>query len=119
MLIKQETILRLKAAMTSQRKRFCPSEGQETVVCAEWADLSSPTVFTESRGLNVRICYGTDLIRYLMRKKIALMTMTPAEMEDFAREMMEDFRGNTRLLKAIEEGMNRNAGPRERVSLTD
>ncbi len=41
------------------------------------------------------------------------------EREDFAREMKEKFKGNTRLLKAIEEGMNRNVKPHERVSLTD
>ncbi len=39
--------------------------------------------------------------------------------EEFAREMKEDFRGNTRLLKAIEECMNRNVNKHERVSLTD
>ena len=39
--------------------------------------------------------------------------------EEFAREMKEDFRGNTALLKAIEEGMNRNVKKHERVSLTD
>jgi len=32
------------------------------------------------------------------------------EREEFAREMREKFRGNTALLKAIEEGMNRKAG---------
>jgi hypothetical protein len=39
--------------------------------------------------------------------------------EEFAREVREDFRGNPRLLKAIEEGMNRNVKPHERISLTD
>ena len=39
--------------------------------------------------------------------------------EEFAREVKEDFRGNTALLKAIEEGMNRNVMPHERVSLAD
>jgi hypothetical protein len=41
------------------------------------------------------------------------------EREDFAREVMEEFRGNTTLLKAIEECMNRNVKEHERVSLTD
>ena len=41
------------------------------------------------------------------------------EREEFAREMKEDFKGNKALLKAIEEGMNRNVGPHERVSLMD
>ena len=39
--------------------------------------------------------------------------------EEFAREVKEDFRGNTRFLKAIEECMNRNVRKHERVSLTD
>ena len=41
------------------------------------------------------------------------------EREQFAQEMREKFRGNTALLKAIEEGMNRKAGRHEYVSLTD
>lgn len=41
------------------------------------------------------------------------------EREVFAQEMKEDFKGNTALLKAIEECMNRNVKPHERVSLTD
>ncbi|MCP4108407.1 MAG: hypothetical protein GY749_23165 [Desulfobacteraceae bacterium] len=39
--------------------------------------------------------------------------------EEFAREMKEDFKGNTALLKAIEEGMNRHVKSHERISLTD
>jgi hypothetical protein len=39
--------------------------------------------------------------------------------EEFAREMKEEFKGNTALLKAIEEGMNRYAKKNEYVSLTD
>ncbi len=39
--------------------------------------------------------------------------------EEFAREVKEDFRGNTRFLKAVEECMNRNVKKHERVSLTD
>jgi len=39
--------------------------------------------------------------------------------EEFAREVKEDFRGNTRFLKAIEECMNRNVKKHECVSLTD
>jgi len=39
--------------------------------------------------------------------------------EEFAREMKEEFKGNTALLKAIEEGMNRHAKRNEYVSLTD
>jgi len=39
--------------------------------------------------------------------------------EEFAREVKEDFRGNTRFLKAMEECMNRNVKKHERVSLTD
>ena len=41
------------------------------------------------------------------------------EREDFAKEVMEEFRGNTTLLKAIEECMNRNVKEHERVSLTE
>ena len=41
------------------------------------------------------------------------------EREEFAREAREEFRGNTTLLKAIEECMNRNVGEHERVSLTE
>ncbi len=41
------------------------------------------------------------------------------EREDFAREVMEEFRGNATLLKAIEECMNRNVKEHERVSLTE
>jgi len=41
------------------------------------------------------------------------------EREEFAREMREKFRGNTALLKAIEEGMNRKVGRHEYVSLAD
>lgn len=41
------------------------------------------------------------------------------EREEFAREMKDDFRGNTELLKAIEECMNRNVKPHQRVSLTN
>jgi hypothetical protein len=41
------------------------------------------------------------------------------EREEFAREVKEDFKGNTRLLKAIEDCMNRNVKEHERVSLTD
>jgi putative PIN family toxin of toxin-antitoxin system len=39
--------------------------------------------------------------------------------EEVAREMKEEFKGNTALLKAIEEGMNRHAKRNEYVSLTD
>ncbi|MBF0200460.1 MAG: hypothetical protein HQK66_03935 [Desulfamplus sp.] len=39
--------------------------------------------------------------------------------EEFAREMKEEFKGNTALLKVIEEGMNRYAKKNEYVSLTD
>jgi hypothetical protein len=35
------------------------------------------------------------------------------EREEFAREMKEKFKGNTALLKAIEEGMNRKAKKHE------
>jgi len=41
------------------------------------------------------------------------------EREDFAKEVMEEFRGNTTLLKAIEECMNRNVKEHERVSLAE
>ncbi len=41
------------------------------------------------------------------------------EREEFAREMREDFTGNTALLKGIEECMNRHVREHERVSLTD
>ena len=39
--------------------------------------------------------------------------------KEFAREMKEDFKGNTALLKAIEKGMNKYAKKEEYVSLTD
>ena len=38
---------------------------------------------------------------------------------EFAQEMKKKFRGNINLLKAIEEGMNRNVKPDERVFLID
>ncbi|MEI6259563.1 MAG: hypothetical protein WCR46_06625 [Deltaproteobacteria bacterium] len=41
------------------------------------------------------------------------------EREEFAKEMKEKFKGNTALLKAIEEGMNRYAKKKEYVSLAD
>ncbi len=41
------------------------------------------------------------------------------EREEFAQEVREEFRGNTTLLKAIEECMNRNVREHERVSLTE
>ncbi|GEM_PF-1946619 len=41
------------------------------------------------------------------------------EREEFTREVREEFRGNTELLKAIEKGMNKYAGKNEYVSLTD
>jgi len=41
------------------------------------------------------------------------------EREEFAREMKDDFRGNTELLKAIEACMNKNVKPHQRVSLTN
>jgi len=56
-------------------------------------------------------------IRALFRKQEEGVIVV--EREEFAREMKEKFKGNTRLLKAIEEGMNRNVKPHERVSLTD
>jgi len=41
------------------------------------------------------------------------------ERDAFAQEMMEKFNGNTELLKAIEQGMNKYAKKNEYVSLTD
>jgi len=41
------------------------------------------------------------------------------EREEFAKEMREDFKGNTELLKAIETGMNKYAKKNDYVSLTD
>ena len=42
-----------------------------------------------------------------------------ADREEFAKETKEDFKGNQELLKAIENGMNRNARKKEYVSLSD
>jgi hypothetical protein len=56
-------------------------------------------------------------IRSLFRKQEEGVVVV--EREEFAREMKEKFKGNTRLLKAIEEGMNRKAKKHEYVSLTD
>ena len=39
--------------------------------------------------------------------------------EEFAKEMINDFKGNTRLLLAIEESMNRNVSKEEHVKLTE
>ena len=39
--------------------------------------------------------------------------------EVFAKEMMEKFKGNTELLKAIEKGMNKYSKKEEYVSLLD
>ncbi len=41
------------------------------------------------------------------------------ERDAFAQEMKEKFNGNTELLKAIEQGMNKYAKKNEYVSLTD
>lgn len=41
------------------------------------------------------------------------------EREEFAREVKEEFSGNTEMLKAIEKGMNKYAKKEEYVSLTD
>ncbi len=38
---------------------------------------------------------------------------------EFAQEMKEKFKGNTNLLKAIEECMNRDVRENQRVCLTD
>jgi len=42
-----------------------------------------------------------------------------ADRKEFAREVKEEFGGNTELLRAIEKGMNKYAGKEEYVSLTD
>jgi len=56
-------------------------------------------------------------IRYLLGKEEEGVIIV--EREEFAREVREEFRGNTELLKAIEKGMNKYAGKNEYVSLTD
>ena len=61
---------------------------------------------------------------YLFSKLTSLLRkqeegVVVVEREEFAQEMREKFRGNTRLLKAIEKGMNRKAKKHEYVSLTD
>ena len=58
-------------------------------------------------------------IRSLFIKDYEEEGVIVVEREDFAREVKEEFRGNTTLLKAIEECMNRNVKEHERVSLTD
>lgn len=58
-------------------------------------------------------------IRAFFLKNKAEEGVIVVEREEFAREMKEDFKGNTRLLKAIENCMNRNVKEHERVSLTD
>jgi len=58
-------------------------------------------------------------IRAIFLKDKAEEGVIVVEREEFAREMKEKFRGNTALLKAIEEGMNRKAKKHEYVSLTD
>ncbi len=58
-------------------------------------------------------------IRAFFLKDRAEEGVIVVEREEFAREMKEDFKGNTRLLKAIENCMNRNVKEHERVSLTD
>ena len=67
----------------------------------------------------MKLSYFFSKIRSLFLKKQKEEGVIIVEREDFAREMKEDFRGNTDLLKAIEEGMNRNVMPHERVSLVD
>ncbi len=42
-----------------------------------------------------------------------------ADREEFAKEVKEEFKGNTELLKAIEKGMNKYAQKDEYISLTD
>jgi hypothetical protein len=39
--------------------------------------------------------------------------------DEFAQELKHDFKGNTELLKAIEERMNKHVKPHQRVSLTN
>ncbi|OQX23504.1 MAG: hypothetical protein BWK80_25630 [Desulfobacteraceae bacterium IS3] len=58
-------------------------------------------------------------IRAIFLKDKAEEGVIVVEREEFAREVKEDFKGNTRLLKAIEDCMNRNVKEHERVSLTD
>ncbi len=68
--------------------------------------------FSEIRSLFPRI-------RSLFLKDEEEEGVVIVEREEFAREMRDKFRGNTALLKAIEEGMNRKAERHEYVSLAD
>jgi hypothetical protein len=57
-------------------------------------------------------------IKSLFRKQ-SEVRIEIVDRDEFAREMKDDFKGNTELLKAIEECMNRNVKPHQRVSLTN
>ncbi len=67
----------------------------------------------------MKLSYLFSKVRSLFVKEYEEEGVVVVSREDFAREMREDFAGNTRLLKAIEECMNRNVRRDERVSLAD
>ena len=46
-------------------------------------------------------------------------SVTEVSREEFAKDMINDFKGNTRLLLAIEECMNRDVPEEEHVKLTE
>jgi len=58
-------------------------------------------------------------IRTLFAKEEKQEGVVIVERDEFAQKMREKFRGNTELLKAIEECMNRSVKKHEYVSLTD
>lgn len=60
-----------------------------------------------------------EKIRTLFEKEEKQEGVVIVEREEFARKMRKKFRGNTELLKAIEECMNRSVKKHEYISLTD
>ncbi len=67
----------------------------------------------ESMSPEEQLKYKIDRYDAMLQDGIELV-----ERDKFAREMKNDFKGNIALLKAIEECMNRNTEPHQRVSLT-
>jgi len=65
----------------------------------------------------MKLSYFISKIKSMFRKEDEGVEIVDREV--FAQEMREEFKGNTALLKAIEEGMNRHVKPHERVSLID
>lgn len=58
-------------------------------------------------------------IQFLFQKQPYDGNVEFVDRDEFAQELKDDFKGNTELLKAIEERMNKHVKPHQRVSLTN